>query len=384
MLSRLPSSPLLRMQRALIRSAVLLGALAGTSESSAQLAPAPEPTVIQKPGEIETSAGGPQDPEAAAALPSLSADRGCPERYLVLQVEPTLSEGLAHEIGVDLSVELQARGIGVCAAQRSDVPPLALVTLRQTESVLSIELDDHMTQKRVQRDLSLLKVPESGRALAAAIAVDELLRASWAELTMGSARQIAEPAPAPRASEEPLQPYIAPPRPRARWGALSISAGYSHGSASWNALLAGASLTLWPRSWLWLQVGIFGLRTSSIVLPLGKLHARGVVAEATLGVCPWNNRRLLACAGARTGVDFVAFQASANPSMAQAFDRNATGAHLQGVVALGFPLARRLLLTTELGLGGPLQEVVATDGDRPLLGTKGPLWTLSLGLGVTR
>ena len=332
-------------------------------------------------------------PEAAPALsptpdavlaPPLALD-ACPERYLVLQVEPTLSEALAREIAVDLTAELQTRGIGVCTGERAGTPPLARITLRQSESVLVIELDDRMTQKRVQRDLSLLKVPESGRALATAIAVDELLRASWAELTMGNARPAPEPAAPLPAPEPPPEPYI-PPRKksRARWGALTLAAGYGHGSASWSAVLAGMNLSAWPRHWLWLQLGLFGLRTRSVDDPLGQVHARGLVAEATLGGCPWNDRRLYACAGVRGGLDYVSFQATANRSLAEALDRGATGAHLQGVAALGFALTRHLLLSTEIALGGPLQEVVATDGERRLLGTRGPLWTFTLGLGVAR
>ena len=108
------------------------------------------------------------------------------------------------------------------------------------------------------------------------------------------------------------------------------------------------------------------------------------MAEVTAGGCPWNDRRLFACAGVRTGIDYVAFKARADQPLAEALDRSATGAHLQGVAALGLALSQLFLLTTEVGLGGPLQEVVATDGDRRLLGTRGPLWTLSLGLGVTR
>ena len=100
--------------RPLPRCVVLVGALLSASLAAAQDVPAPEPAVTTSPD------------SAAEAAPPLSAD-GCPERYLILRVEPSLSEALGHEIGVDLAVELQTRGIAVCTTPRADVSPLALV-----------------------------------------------------------------------------------------------------------------------------------------------------------------------------------------------------------------------------------------------------------------
>jgi hypothetical protein len=338
-------------------------------------------------GAAQVETGKPASEPGENAVTAMStAANDCPERYLILHPEPSLQEAFANEIAVDLAAELQQRSIALCKVQRSDVPPLALVTLRQTEALLGIELVDRMTRKRVQRDLSLSKIPEAGRALAAAIAVDELLRASWAELTMKTSREQAE-RPAPEPVPEPtslLEPRITPRQEQpARWGAATIALGYGHGPESWDALLVGANLSLWPRSWLWLQLGIFGLRTRTVDAPLGKLSARGMLAELTLGGCPWNGRRLFACAGVRAGAERVAFRAEADQALASARNRGAAGAYLQGVTALGMALGHHLLLAAELALGGPLQQVVATDGDTHLLGTRGPLWTMSLGFGVT-
>ena len=126
-----------------------------------------QPSSVQPEIAVQPSA---DVPGSASSTESQARD-GCPERYLILRSESSLNEAFAEEIRVDLAAELQRRSIGVCVTPRAEVSPLALVTLRQAEAVLSIELDDRMTQKRVQRDLSLLKVPETGRALAAAIAV---------------------------------------------------------------------------------------------------------------------------------------------------------------------------------------------------------------------
>jgi hypothetical protein len=70
--------------------------------------------------------------------------------------------------------------------------------------------------------------------------------------------------------------------------------------------------------------------------------------------------------------------------VAEARNPSSTGAHLAGVLAFGLALGRHFLLTAELAVGGPLQQVVATDGTERLLGTRGPTWNLGLGLGIVR
>jgi hypothetical protein len=47
---------------------------------------------------------------------------------------------------------------------------------------VTIEIDDALTNKRLVRDIDLRQLPQDGRDLALALAADELLRASWAEL----------------------------------------------------------------------------------------------------------------------------------------------------------------------------------------------------------
>ncbi len=320
--------------------------------------------------------------------PSLPLATDCEESHLILLPDSSLDESFAREIVADLAADLSSRGISLCATSHPGVVPAAIVTLRQVEGLLVIELDDRVTHKRVQRDLSLLKVPEAGRALAAAIAVDELLRASWAELTMGKPQGVAAAPPPPSSANQdtfPREPTVTShPRPRVGRGAVSGWLGYGHGPEAWDALLAGVNVSAWPRAWLWLQLGVFGLRTRTVETPLGTLYGRGLVVDATLGGCPWNGPRGFSCAGARGGLDWIAFEAEAKQGLAEARDLSATGAHLQGVVSLGVALGHHLLLTTEFALGGPLQQVVATDGPGRWLGTRGPMLNVGLGLGVKR
>lgn len=126
-----------------------------------------------------------------------------------------------------------------------------------------VEIDDHVTRKRLTRDFDLSSLPERSRARALALGAAELLRASWAELALPTVPTADVPVPpdlrrairvvprsaldAPRASQlaEPVSvprptpqspPAASPPRAHARVGA-EVRA-----HASGNAALAGGFL----------------------------------------------------------------------------------------------------------------------------------------------
>ena len=56
------------------------------------------------------------------------------------------------------------------------------------KATVDIEVRDAVTHKRVRRDVDLSRIPDDGRAAAIAIEADELLRASWAEIALDTAR----------------------------------------------------------------------------------------------------------------------------------------------------------------------------------------------------
>src|SRR4029077_5107466 len=62
-------------------------------------------------------------------------------------------------------------------------------------AVVRVEVHDRITEKVVSRDVSLAAVPSDTRRLTVARAADELLRASWAELTLENAPPPKEPPP---------------------------------------------------------------------------------------------------------------------------------------------------------------------------------------------
>lgn len=322
----------------------------------------------------------PQTPDAP------QAQHRCPERYLVLTTGPDIEAELAREIRVDLEVELQRRGMGVCTETGPETAPLALVALEVKNGVLSIELDDRATQKRVARDLRLSTVPETGRALAAAIAIDELLRASWAELTMEHARDIgyrtsgavAEPAPT-----LPPEPGVRAPAARRSY-AIAASTAYTNGAQNFHAFSTGLRASLFPHRLVWVEAGLAGLKSLSAQGELGRVDARGLASDLTLGACVLNTPKLFLCAGARLGLDWLSFHAKPDAALASAHPQRSLAVALSGVGSLGIALPHRLLIFVQSAWGAGVHSAVATEGDKALLGTHGFLWTGILGLGVSQ
>jgi hypothetical protein len=110
----------------------------------------------------------------------------------------------------DLSAALLPQRLGVCQdSQVSGVPKsVSLVKLELLEgSRVRIEVDDSLTDKTVARDIRLEDPKDSASALIIAVAIDELLRATWAELSIKEA----PPKEPERAPLEPPEPQASRP-----------------------------------------------------------------------------------------------------------------------------------------------------------------------------
>src|SRR5688572_20360489 len=120
-------------------------------------------------------------------------------------------------IRAELRAGLLPSNIDVCAATPGvAAEPLANVTIEPVDEKSAryrLDVTDSVTKKRVARDLTLDKLPLDGRALALAVAAEELLRASWAELALRGVHsaQTAAP-PEVRAVVEQAEPRPAPLR----------------------------------------------------------------------------------------------------------------------------------------------------------------------------
>ncbi|HEY8946981.1 MAG TPA: hypothetical protein VIM73_22210 [Polyangiaceae bacterium] len=108
------------------------------------------------------------------------------------------SEELEARAFEDLRAGLANRQIAAClGGARAERPPIAVIQIESNSAEsarVTVEVEDAVTKKRVRRDVDLSKVPHDGRAFAVALAADELVWASWAELGLSrSSEQSAPP-----------------------------------------------------------------------------------------------------------------------------------------------------------------------------------------------
>src|SRR4029079_12923300 len=94
----------------------------------------------------------------------------------------------------DLQHTLAGQGIAACSGDAHPAAAaLAMLNVDlspedKAKATVDIEVRDAVTHKRVRRDVDLSRIPDDGRAAAIAIEADELLRASWAEIALDTAR----------------------------------------------------------------------------------------------------------------------------------------------------------------------------------------------------
>lgn len=332
----------------------------------------------------------------AACLP-LSADaqeavEDCSHpRYVVVEAVPAFDATLAIEVRKDLSAELTPRGIGVCSARGSEGEVAADIELRQSEaSQISIHVDDYTTGKRVARDVPLARIPVGGRALAIAIAIDELLRASWAELTLRRDESDSYQ-PVESSGESEPQRFTrkrtlssvsrAPYKPSPHALNMGVLAGFTHTSQDFDAF----SLTLRgqarPFGWGWFALGLSGVMALPVDAPSGVAKANGWAAGLTLGGCTAAGTRLIACGGARATAQWTQFRGS-EARAGQALRNYATALVTSLAVQLDLSLSERLSLLADVAVGGAPVAARATDGARTVMAVDGLVMSLGLGLGV--
>ena len=193
-----------------------------------------------------------------AEAPCPPSDR--PTLELLLEVEPP-DLVIATNLAEHLAAELRIRGIDLCARPPAPHAPIARVRLHVDHPALgpieaTIQIEDTITNKRLERTIDLTNIPVDGRPLAVASSTDELLRASWVELSVADAPTpaTAPPSAVLRAVAESENPLRWRPPPRFELGAeVDASTFFGHRDA------VGAALTLrgWflPRVAGWLEAG---------------------------------------------------------------------------------------------------------------------------------
>jgi len=272
-----------------------------------------------------------------------------------------------------LEAGLEARHIELCAtgAPFTRDGPASEIALSARGENVTVTVLDAITGKRLERAVALAPVPRDARPLTVALAIDELLRASWVELGLPDAPPPARPVP-------PEIGALVAPRPRravefgAALAAERFGGGTTLGGIELVARRAPAGLVI-PH----VAVGL--RRGATVHAADGDVRATAFEAEAgvELALPPrarrWelqlglSGRLLHAVLSGRPRADARGADATA--------DALYLVAGLRGAVrltrAFGFALAG--------SVGVPLRAVDVLDGETRVAGLSGPLLTLALG-----
>lgn len=276
---------------------------------------------------------------------------------------------LAEAVRSDLRAGLSPSNIEVCeGADEGAAEPLARVVVEQVGGAgarYSLDVTDSVTKKRLGRDLSLEKLPADGRALALAVAAEELLRASWAELALRGVHsaQTAAP-PEVRAVVERSR---ASPAPLRRYTALGARLAFEHflgGQTHYGADLFGA-VPLGRVASALLAVG--ARRALSQQSPHGSIGATALSAEAGIMLTFLQQRGLDLGAFVSARLLRLSFEPEAAPNVTA--DAK-SGLAVTSRVGLEFAFGSPGLLRSysALGAGLPLKSFSASDSGGTITG----------------
>jgi hypothetical protein len=295
--------------------------------------------------------------------------------------------GFADKVLGDLRAGLTSRGIDACPDDSGpkSQPPLATVrvaALDKKSVAVTVEIRDAVTAKRVSRDVDLAVVPPDGRAFAIAIAVDELVWASWAEIALArkSRKQAASaprPAPPPEVVEG-VESELPPGGPSPKVGVRFATEHYLGG----QTLLGGDAAVILPLGERFALDFDAGYRTG-----VGADAPHGDIRSSAVGFGAGSRYALVHTSLADVGLALglraavVRFRGSAGPG--------AEGAELSGLTlyarAAAFTalhLAGPWALDAGFGAGAPLRALEATDTGEVVSGVSGAEFFAQLGFTV--
>ncbi len=281
----------------------------------------------------------------------------------------------------DLRVGLARHGIDACVDGTGPPQPrLADVRIAwqgDPKVVVTVEINDSVTHKRVSRDVDLSSVPSDGRGFAIAIATDELVWASWVELAM-KPREKAPPKPAP---PREVVAGIETELPRGSESRLGAQAALEHFGGGQTHIGGDAVLTvpLGERLGFDARLGMRVGRDAASEHGRVSSQALGIAAHLRYVMLRASSLELGALAGARASL--VQFEGEAAE---RATDRAASGTVVS--VRAGVVSSLELGAGIWLELGGTagyvLRGLEATDDGRVVSGASGVELGAALGLSV--
>ena len=325
------------------------------------------------------------DPRAAHATPC-ARDAG--------RVEVTIDGGdarLAASIREELDAELGRARLCASAIEAGSKPLARIHVTLHGAAGATIRIEDAVTKKTVEREVDVADLPADGRALPIAIAADELLRASWAEVGLRAEIEIEianANANANANAKEPgplvVRASGAPPRttlPFDRATELGLRAtvnAYGGGQTHLGgAIYARRDLA----AWLTGEAFGYAREATSVTAADGSIraHAWGGGLSLDLHLVHVGVARFGVKAGAEIG--YLLFEGQARAGAGQStFGSVVAEGHLGLVGALDLRPVR--VSAAILGLA-PFRAAGALDGAETATSVGGPGLEAALGAGIT-
>lgn len=290
-------------------------------------------------------------------------------------------DALARGVLEHLRAGLSPQGFSVCS--EADLPneadAVATIELRRTGGeriAATIEVRDGVTEKRVARDIDLSALPPDGRALGVGVAADELLRASWIELSLADAPKPKRPPPeaAMRSVDRSLG--------RSESRSL-VSVSFATEAYSGSFVLLGGELGfrryVVPRFAVEVGLGVAEAR------PYPSAH--GTIRGSALSASASGVFDPIRAGGFRASLAVTAFVANVDargtPTDGGTGRRDsAIAVFARGGIALSFDLSPSFAVLGRAGVGLPVRAVTADDSGRSAAGASGVEWSAALGPAV--
>jgi len=320
-------------------------------------------------------------PSLATAQPSCAGGDG-PWVQLQLGAQGW-SDAQRASVLSDLQHTLAGQGIAACGGEaHPSAAPLAMLTVDlapddTAKATVDIEVRDAVTHKRVRRDVDLSRIPDDGRAAAIAIEADELLRASWAEIALDTAR----------ARQAEARPQVVASVGQALAPAQVGDAGAVGARGVVEHYFGGAELTLAggdafgrmvaPR---W-QLEVAGeLRAApASTAPHGRVSALAAGGSVSFWVRVLGGRRASLALAASAGASWLSFRAEPSPG--------SEGSSYANLLVVGraravgrFALGRTVHATAGVDVGAALRGVEATDAGAAVASARGLLVAANIGV----
>ncbi len=308
----------------------------------------------------------------------------------------------------DLDAGLESRGFDACDARTAGaggaIARVELIASSTIAVLIRAEVFTAVRSKDLERDVSLERVTDDGRALAIAVSIDELVRAGLDELSMAR-RAWVRPAPAPAEKKPEEKPQPTPevkarievpaeeviseePAELARVEESSparILAGVRAHYESFGGGLAHFGGELYLR---WLPLEMVALELSggprtreTTALANGTISARALSFAVTPSfiVVPFEDGLEVSLAAGVRGL-WLEYRGNATVLGATAHAGSGLALYAEGGLNLALALFARMRLELRVCAGAPLRSFTAREGERVATGASGIELSGSTGL----